>query len=94
MFGLQLSHAVRVEEVIEGDSEQVLQRVAQVTLPTETQERLDRRSDYVFCNVSQSVSQSTQLDPLSFLFTTLNPRVLSNYQQETSNVALETYINY
>ena len=39
MFGLQLSHAVRVEEVIEGDSEQILQRVAQVTLTTETEER-------------------------------------------------------
>ena len=32
MFGLQLSHAVRVEEVIERDAEQVVKRVAQVSL--------------------------------------------------------------
>ena len=35
---------------------------------------------------------SPQLDPLSFLFTTLNPRVLSNYRQEAGSVALETVI--
>ena len=44
-------------------------------------------------SVSLSVSLlSTQLDPLSFLFTTLNPRVLSNYRQEAGSVALETVI--
>ena len=32
MLGLELSHAVRVEEVIEGDAEQVVERVAQVSL--------------------------------------------------------------
>ena len=42
MLGLELSHAVRVEEVIEGDPQEVLQRVAQVALTTEREdERLD-----------------------------------------------------
>ena len=58
MFALQLSHAVRVEEVIEGDSEQILQRVAQVTLTTETEQRLVRKSERRSDDVSQSVSLS------------------------------------
>ena len=41
MFGLQFSHAVWMEEVIEGDAEEILQGVSEVSLPTETQERLD-----------------------------------------------------
>ena len=42
MFGLQLSHAVWMEEVIEGDAEEILQAVSEVSLPTETGERLGR----------------------------------------------------
>ena len=41
MFGLQLPHAVWMEEVIEGDAEEILQGVTEVSLPTETGERLD-----------------------------------------------------
>ena len=47
MFGLKLPHAVRVEEVIEGDAQQVLQGVAQVTLTTETERRGQTWSDCV-----------------------------------------------
>ena len=83
MFGLELSHTVRVEEVIEGDPQEVLQRVAEVSLTTEREEE---RLDDVPGNVSP------QLDPLSFLFTTLKPRVLSNYRAETSQAAPETLI--
>ena len=46
MFGLQLPHAVWMEEVIEGDPQEVLQRVAEVTLAAKREEeRLAVMSD-------------------------------------------------
>ena len=93
MFGLELSHTVRVEEVIEGDPQEVLQRVAEVTLAAEREEeRLAVMSAGQMMGQVLPGNVSPQLDPLSFLFTTLNPRVLSNYRQETSHGAPETVI--
>ena len=54
MFGLQLPHAVWMEEVIEGDAEEILEGVTEVSLPTETGERLDW-TVRLCVSVSQSV---------------------------------------
>ena len=40
MLGLELPHAVRVQHVVEGDPQQVLPRVAQVTLTAATKKYL------------------------------------------------------